>query len=220
LFCDHPVACASKSAACFDANWGPQDASHPTDSNKLDRMTVDQEHRLLQGMIVVQMGSAVAWKSHCEKRVSRSSCDHANDECCELMTQGLRLVMEDVGLADVQSPTELCNNNQGCVDWTKGWANRKMRHMNIREMEQVRESQLNGGLNVNHIEGKLNPSDLLTQEHKTGETCIQLCNPPVVPSRSDGGCRNPASGVLSPEQDRRKNVHKKGKWGIKLGRTK
>ena len=79
--------------------------------------------------------------------------------------------------------------------------------MNIREMA-IRESQINGEINVNHIEGKLNPSDLFTKEHKTGETFIQLCNL-VVPSRSDGGCRNPASGFLSPDQDGWKDVQRK-----------
>jgi hypothetical protein len=87
--------------------------------------------------------------------------------------------MEHLGLADAQSPTELYNDNRGSVDWTKGcWVNRKMRHMNIREMA-VRESQLNGEINVNHIEGKRNPSDLLTKEHKTGETFMHdvICCP-------------------------------------------
>jgi hypothetical protein len=118
---------------------------------------------------------------------------HATDECCKL-TQGLRLVLDHLGLPDVQSPTEIFNNNRGCVDWTKGWANRKMRHMNIREMA-VRESQIEGEVHVNHVEGKLNPSDLLTKEHKSGETFIQLCNL-VVPCRSDVGgvgFRNPES---------------------------
>ena len=161
-------------------------------------------------MVIVCMGGAVAaWKSYREKKVSRSSCEseiHATDECCKL-TQCLRLVMEDLSLPNVQSPNELYNDNRGCVDWTRGWANRKMRHMNIREMT-VRESQINGEINANDIEGKLNPSDLLTKEHKTGETFIQLCNL-VVPSRSDGGCRNPPSGILGPEQDGRKDVQRK-----------
>ena len=47
--------------------------------------------------------------------------------------------------------------------------------MNISEIA-VRESQINGEINVNHIEGKLKiPSDPLTKKHKTGETFIQLC---------------------------------------------
>jgi hypothetical protein len=65
--------------------------------------------------------------------------------------------------------------------------------MNIGEMA-VHESQPNKReINLNHIKGKLNPSDLLTKEHKTGETFIQLRNL-VVPSRSDGEC-----GIRNPE---------------------
>jgi hypothetical protein len=102
--------------------------------------------------------------------------------------------MSDLDLVDVETPTEIYNDNQGCVDWTKGWANRRIRHMNIREMT-CHESQLNGEINVNHITGKLNPSDLLTKEHMTGETFIQLCNL-VVSLRSDGGCWNLESKVV------------------------
>ena len=47
---------------------------------------------------------------------------------------------------------------------------------------------------------------LLTKEHKTGETFIQLCNL-VVPSRSDGGVSK--SGILGPEQDGRKDVQRR-----------
>jgi hypothetical protein len=52
-----------------------------------------------------------------------------------------------------------------------------MRHMNIREMA-CREAQLNGEqINVDQVEGRLDPSDLLTKEHKTRVTFIhQLCN--------------------------------------------
>jgi hypothetical protein len=75
-----PIACTGKASACCDANWGPQDASNPTETTKHDRMTID-ECRSLQGILVVRMGGAVAWKGCQEKRVSRSSCEseiHAN----------------------------------------------------------------------------------------------------------------------------------------------
>jgi hypothetical protein len=206
---DYPIPSDEKTSSYCDANWGPHDASQLNERNKSDRMTID-ECRSLSGVIIMRMGGATAWKSNREKKVSRSSCEseiHATDECCKL-TQGMRLVMEDLGLSDIDTPTEIYNDNQGCVDWSKGWANRKMRHMNIREMA-CREAQANGEINVNHIEGKLNPSDLLTKEHKTGETFTQLCNL-VVPARSAGGCWNTqfqipnGSGIPSPEQNRSK----------------
>jgi hypothetical protein len=46
------IACTGKAAACCDANWGPQDASNPTEATKHECMTIDK-CRLLQGMLVV-----------------------------------------------------------------------------------------------------------------------------------------------------------------------
>ena len=71
-FYQYPIPCTGKAVACCDANWGPQDASNPTEATKHDRMTID-ECRSLQGLLVVRMGGAVAWKGHREKRVSRRS---------------------------------------------------------------------------------------------------------------------------------------------------
>jgi hypothetical protein len=51
-FYQHPIACTGKASACCDANWGPQDASNPTETTKHDRVTMD-DCRLLQGILVV-----------------------------------------------------------------------------------------------------------------------------------------------------------------------
>ena len=76
-----------------------------------------------------------------------------------------------------------------------------MRHVSVREMA-VREAQLEDEAHVNHIQGKLNPADLITKEHKNGEIFIQLCDL-VVPCRSDGGCRIPDSEILYSDQQGR-----------------
>lgn len=149
----------------------------------------------------------MAWKSNHKKKVSQSSCEskiHATDECCKL-TQGLHLIMNDLELFDVNSPTEVYNDNHRCVDWTKRLANCKMRLMNIREMA-CHKVQLDGKINVNHhIEGKLNPSDLLNKEHKTGETFIQLCNFLVMfhPAHRWGALE---SGILKSGQRGKKDM--------------
>jgi hypothetical protein len=62
---DYPKASNEKATSYCDANWGPQYASQPNDTNKSDIMTID-ECRSLQGVIIVRMGGAVAWKSHRE----------------------------------------------------------------------------------------------------------------------------------------------------------
>jgi hypothetical protein len=63
-------------------------------------------------------------------------------------------------------PTPVWNDNRGCVDWTKGYSvSKKLRHMNMRELG-VRLAQLNGDIDVRHIEGKRNIADLFTKEIK------------------------------------------------------
>ena len=192
----YPEADVDTTTSYCDANWGPQDASHPIEG--LEEMITVEECRSLQGCICVRMGGAVAWRIARELRVSRSTCEseiRATDDCCKL-TQGLRLLLTDLRLSDVLAPTKLLNDNRGTVDWSNGWANRLMRHINIRGMA-VRDAREHKEITVEHIDGKRNPADLLTKEHKAGETFTYLCEV-VVPLRDDGGCwqntTNPSTG--------------------------
>jgi hypothetical protein len=54
---DYPIASEDKISSYCDANWGPQSASQPNDSNKHGQMTID-ECRSLSGIIVVRMGES------------------------------------------------------------------------------------------------------------------------------------------------------------------
>jgi hypothetical protein len=40
---DYPMASNKKAASICDANWEPQDASQPNESNKTDVMTINEE---------------------------------------------------------------------------------------------------------------------------------------------------------------------------------
>jgi hypothetical protein len=182
-FCDHkdPIGFC-------DSNWGPQDASHPTGEAN-DTLNVE-EARCLQGALIVQMEGAIAWKEMREKRVSRATCEaeiKSLDECTRLV-QALQLVLEDLDMSDVAKPTLIYNDNQGSVDWSKGWDNRRMRHMNIRKMA-VRDAREHREINIKHIEGEINPADILTKEHGSAEKFISLCEV-LVPHHPDGGCEN------------------------------
>jgi hypothetical protein len=71
------------------------------------------------------MGGAIAWKEMREKRVSQATCAaeiKSLDECTRLV-QALKMVLEDLGMSDVTKPTLIYNDNQGSVNWSKGWAN-------------------------------------------------------------------------------------------------
>ena len=156
-----------------NANWGPQDASTPS---PIDTVTID-ECRSLHGAIITRMGGAISWQVERESKVSRSTCEaeiRAADTGCKLI-QALRHVLEDLSLSDTSVHTTVFNDNQGTVDWSKSFANRGLRHVNIRNMA-VREYQHSGEINIIHIPGAHNPSDLLTKEHKDTAHFTLLCN--------------------------------------------
>ena len=114
------------------------------------------------------MGGPVAWIVNREKKPSRSSCEaeiHAVDEGCRL-TEYARFLLEELGEPEASAPVPLYNDNQGTVDWSATCCvNKRLRHMNIREIT-VLQSKLDGTVDIRHIPGRHNPSDLFTKEHK------------------------------------------------------
>ena len=148
-----------------DANWGPQDASHPHDG---ETVTIEETQSLL-GHVVYRMGGPLMWACMREPTtVSRSSCEseiYATDEGTK---SGLtiRHLSAELKLPEAFRPTPVWNDNRGTVDWAKGCSvSKKLRHVNIRE-NAVRLSQQLGEISVSHIEGKSNIADLFTKEHK------------------------------------------------------
>ena len=162
-----------------DANWGPHDASTPKPA---DTITLN-ECRSLLGYISTRTGGPVAWSVLREARVSRSTCESEVKSADEgtKTTQFLRHLLADLHMPDVQLPTNLWNDNQGAVDWSHNCANKKMRHINIRNMD-VRDAQQHKEIQVLHLPADTNVADLLTKEHKDDAHYIRLRNI-VVPPR-------------------------------------
>jgi hypothetical protein len=151
-----------------DANWGPQDASHP---NNGETVTITEVQSLL-GHIVFRMAGPMCWG--CTRKsgtVSRSSCEskiYATDEGTKSVITICHL-LQDFGFPDGNMPTPVWNDNRGCVDWTKGvTVSKKLRHINMRELG-VRLSQQQGEVDVRHIDGKNNIADLFTKEIKDSQ---------------------------------------------------
>ena len=149
-----------------DANWGPQDASHPKPGETIE----EEEVRSLLGHVVMRMGGPIIWGCVREpKKASRSSCEAeigAMDEGCKSVQQ-LRNIMHDLQLPDVLRPTPLYNDNNGAVEWSEGVSiSKKMRHLNIRECA-VRGAQQNNEIEVDTIPGHSNIADLFTKEFKS-----------------------------------------------------
>lgn len=149
-----------------DANWGPQDASHP----KPDQTIVEDEVRSLLGHVIMRMGGPLIWGCVREpSKASRSSCEAeigAMDEGCK-STQQIRNIMGDLNLPESHLPIPLYNDNNGAVEWSEGVSiSKKMRHLNIRECA-VRGAQRAGEIIVKMIPGHSNIADLFTKEFKS-----------------------------------------------------
>ena len=139
--------------AFADANWGPQEASLPTDSSNLREFSLD-ETRSICGHIIFMCGSPIYWSSHKEKRTSGSSCKaeiKATNACTKSILM-FRHVLSDLGLIDVSVPTPLYNDNQGAVNWSKTTSTKGMRHLNIQEttfmVQPIRQTYLLKNFNL------------------------------------------------------------------------
>jgi hypothetical protein len=136
-----------------DANWGPQDASHPHEDVKglIDVSSV----RSLLGHVVIRMGGLIAWGCQRKPNTSRSSCEaetYCMDEGCKT-SETLFNLMTDLGTPDVAKPLPMFNDNRGAVDWSSGCTvSKKLRHLKIREAA-VRDAQKAGIVHIQHIPG-------------------------------------------------------------------
>lgn len=167
--------------AFTDANWGPQDASHPPKDRVI---TISEDFvRSLLGHVVIRCDGPVAWGCQRKPRGSRSSCEaeiYALDEGPKTVEM-MRNIMFDLGLPDVAYATPLYNDNQGSVDWSRGVSlSKRLRHMNIRELG-VRDSIRLDHTCVGHIPGHSNVSDIFTKEHKSTVTFTHLASQLIFP---------------------------------------
>jgi hypothetical protein len=159
------VAFPMEDGAYTDANWGPQDASHPNPGDIID---IEDAQSLL-GHVVTRMGGPICWGCMREKgTMSQSSCEseiYATNEGTKSVVT-VRNLMGDFDLPESRQPTTVWNDNQGCVDWTKGVSvSKKLCHLNMRELS-VRLWQKLGLVEVRHISGKTNIADIFTKEIK------------------------------------------------------
>ena len=91
------------------------------------------------------------------------------------------------------NPTTVYNDNSACIQWSSNMTTKGLRHVQIRE-NAVRESVLNGFIEVKHIQGKVNLSDLFTKEDKDTGHFITIRDfiitdklPSCTSKSSDGG---------------------------------
>jgi hypothetical protein len=149
-----------------DANWGPQDQSQPRPN---ETHTVDIFKSFSLSGFLIYFGGPIHWVSKRQAITAHSSAEaeiYATDECTKCLlhlhqiVDGLNLTSEIMPL-----PTTIFNDNSACVNWAHNLTTKGLRHIQIRE-NAVRESYQSGFLEVAHISGKKNLSDMFTKEDK------------------------------------------------------
>ena len=121
--------------------------------------------RSVSGYLIMRCGGPIAWKAIRQGRTSRSTCEaevRATDEAVKEILS-LRHRSDDMNLAVSNSPTRLYNDNRGTIDWAKGTSTKGMRHINLRDCafsDSIKAKEVE----LVHIPGEINPSDIFTKE--------------------------------------------------------
>jgi deoxyuridine 5'-triphosphate nucleotidohydrolase len=157
-----------------DANWGPQDQSRPSPN---ETQEVDLfKSRSLSGFLIYLNGP-LHWVSKRQTITARSTAEaeiYATDECTKCLLH-LYQIVDGLNLTEelMDGPTYIYNDNAACVQWSKNMTTKGLRHVQIRE-NAVRESVQNNFIEVKHIPGRLNLSDMFTKEDKDSSHFITI----------------------------------------------
>ena len=167
-----------------DANWGPQDQSHPN-PDTLEELDIFKS-RSMSGFLI-WLGGPVHWVAKRQTITARSSAEaeiYATDECVKQLLQ-LSYILDGLSLLQdiMPSPSTIYNDNSACVCWSKATTRKGLRHIQMRE-NAIREAVLNDFVTVTHIMGKVNLADLFTKEdkdvaHFLSIRDILVQNPPI-----------------------------------------
>ncbi len=180
--------------AFADSGWGPQDASVPTFRTKQRPVSLNETPSICEH-VMFMWGGPVLWKSHKECRTSRSSAEaevKTTDECTKSVQWLRKHVLDDLDLLP-PGPTTMCNDNMVTVQWSNSNSNKGMQHMSIRENAFREAIQVYNEVEVRHVSGKANPSDILTKEHKSADTYLTIRDSFMSCCLQGGG-----GGVIAP----------------------
>ena len=180
----------TKLTSLSDTNWGPQDQSVPKETDEPIELDLFKS-RSIAGY-VIWLAGPVDWVSKRQTYTARSSAQAeigAVDECTKTILQIIH-ILEDLNIYDNyhDGPVTIFNDNSACVQWSHNMTTKGLRYIQMRE-NAVRESVQNRTIEVQHVGGKKNPSDIFTKEDRDvthfQECRDALCStPPVKPSSS------------------------------------
>lgn len=148
-----------------DSNWGSQDQSISNPQAPPKQLQPFTIHSI-SGFLVYYMGP-IYWSWRRQTSTAQSSAEsdiYATNECIKYL-QYLRNILQDIHLHSIiiPKPLKIYNDNKACIDWSKTTTDKGLRHITIRE-NSVRESVQKKKVEIIHIEGIINPSDIFTKE--------------------------------------------------------
>ena len=92
----------------------------------------------------------------------------ATKECnTELQTR--KHHANDIGIPEVYSSKKIYNDNNAAVQWAASVTSKGIKHLNLQE-NMILECHQSKYVDVEHIPGIINPSDIFTKEMKDTHT--------------------------------------------------
>ena len=186
--------------ALTDANWGPQDQSVPYPNAPSETLDLFKT-RSIAGYII-WLGGPIDWSAKRQTFTARSSA-HAEigavDDCTKSI-QHIRNILTDLNIFQqfTKGPITIYNDNQATVQWSHNMTTKGLRYIQIRE-NAVREQVQAQLIQVKHIGGLHNSSDIFTKEDKDIKHYL-LCRDSVQkapPNQSETYSSIARRGVLS-----------------------
>ncbi len=161
---------SSTLSAYSDACWGSQIGSAVADGTLLLLFKFCS----MNGGIIFCNGGPVGWIDDHQERTSLSSCETeiwatnaTSKKVVDFCNLCRSISVSGHILSDISQPTLLYNDNYACVRWLYNMTSEAACHIELWE-NSVREWVQNKTINVKHVSGKINPSDIFTKEMRDG----------------------------------------------------
>ena len=158
-----------------DANWGPQDQSKPRTGAPPEHLDLFKS-RSMSGHII-NLHGPIHWSSKRQTITATSSAEaevYATDACVKDILF-LRNILNDLKLHDqaMNPKTNIYNDNMACVLWSHNKTSKGLRHIQVKENFIKENIDL---LSIQHIQGKINPADILSKEDKDPSHFVSIRN--------------------------------------------
>lgn len=141
---------------------------------------MSEDHRSVSGYIIECAGAPIAWSSKQQVIVALSSCEAEYMACAHCVRQliWLQTLFKELGFTQ-SNPTTLFCNNKGTMSCTHDpHSYSQMKHIDI-QAHYIRDCMNAHAIDIHHISGADNPSDLLTKPlnkiiHTKWLACLRL----------------------------------------------